>query len=118
VEKKEWSMKKISPIFRKTQNEHPQKDLNLGDQDGWEQKELFGWYRPYDSEIKGQRPDSMKILFNTRKKETDQDQNEENAPENGDRPSKNSTTEQKRERQGSQRTKAQPSDPTQSPQDI
>jgi hypothetical protein len=60
----------------------------------------------------------MKRLFNTRKKETDQDQNEENAPENGDRPSKNSTAEQKRERQGSQRTKAQPSDPTQSPQDI
>jgi len=48
----------------------------------------------------------MKRLFNTRKKETDQDQNEENAPENGDRPSKNSTAEQKRERQGSQRTKA------------
>jgi hypothetical protein len=45
----------------------------------------------------------MKRLFNTRKKETDQDQNEENAPENGDRPSKNSTAEQKRERQGKPR---------------
>lgn len=67
-----------------------------------------------------QRPTSWfyEKTFQYKASEKDQDQNAENAPENGDRPSKNSTAEQKRERQGSQRTKAQPSDPTQSPKDI